>query len=332
MTAIASPLASAAPKNSTTVRAFELPLGMRLQRLGMGLLGRVAPSVAGRVAGRLFVTPPRFEAPAREKALLAEATPFPVYWRGLRLAAWAWEPVPAIREASGAAGVGAPLESADWIESVEARRGPARGTALLVHGWGGRGGQLGALVAPLRAAGLRVVAFDHPAHGASEGETATLLDMAAATRAVAAACGRIEVLLAHSLGGAAAALAMADGLAVGRAALLAPPAHPREATRRFAELLTLPEKALPALEREVVRRVGALYEEVEVPDKAARISTPVLVVHDTDDDEVPHEEGRSLARALPEGRFHATHGLGHRRILRDPAVVARVAAFVLGPV
>jgi hypothetical protein len=37
----------------------------------------------------------------------------------------------------------------------------------LQHGWGGHRQQLGALVAPLVAAGYRVVAFDAPSHGES---------------------------------------------------------------------------------------------------------------------------------------------------------------------
>jgi hypothetical protein len=34
--------------------------------------------------------------------------------------------------------------------------------------------------------------------------------------------------------------------------------------------------------------------------------------------------------SLPEARLVATDGLGHRRILKDPAVVREVLAFVAG--
>ena len=47
-------------------------------------------------------------------------------------------------------------------------------SVLLVHGWEGRGAQLGALVDPLVAAGYRVVALDGPAHGDSPGRLSTL--------------------------------------------------------------------------------------------------------------------------------------------------------------
>ena len=38
---------------------------------------------------------------------------------------------------------------------------------LLVHGWNGRGSQLGSFVEPLLEGGFQVVTFDAPGHGAS---------------------------------------------------------------------------------------------------------------------------------------------------------------------
>ena len=53
-----------------------------------------------------------------------------------------------------------------------------------------------------------------------------------------------------------------------------------------------------------------------------------LVVHDREDTEVRWAEGASIAAAWPGAELLTTRGLGHRRILRDPAVVARVIAFL----
>jgi pimeloyl-ACP methyl ester carboxylesterase len=54
----------------------------------------------------------------------------------------------------------------------------------------------------------------------------------------------------------------------------------------------------------------------------------LLVVHDRDDREVPIEHGRRLAATWPLAELRETDGLGHRRILRDPNVVATAVAFV----
>ena len=55
---------------------------------------------------------------------------------------------------------------------------------------------------------------------------------------------------------------------------------------------------------------------------------PLLVVHDRDDREVPWQDGAAIAAAWPGARRVDTVGLGHQRILRDPAVVQAVAEFV----
>jgi pimeloyl-ACP methyl ester carboxylesterase len=65
--------------------------------------------------------------------------------------------------------------------------------------------------------------------------------------------------------------------------------------------------------------------EVEV--FAPHIEVPVLVVHDTDDREVPYADGPRLAGLLG-ARLLTTNGLGHRRILYAPEVVAAIVDFI----
>ena len=59
-------------------------------------------------------------------------------------------------------------------------------------------------------------------------------------------------------------------------------------------------------------------------------STAVLSssFHDEQDTEVAIEKGLALARAWPDARFMRTAGLGHRRLLRDPEVIAAAVNFL----
>jgi hypothetical protein len=57
---------------------------------------------------------------------------------------------------------------------------------------------------------------------------------------------------------------------------------------------------------------------------------PLLVVHDQGDRETSWAGGRQIARAWPGARMVSTSRLGHRRILRDPAVIAEVVGFLTG--
>jgi len=61
---------------------------------------------------------------------------------------------------------------------------------------------------------------------------------------------------------------------------------------------------------------------------APNLGTPLLVVHDIDDTEVPYAEGARLAEHWPRAQLMTTRGLGHTRILRAPEVVAAASAFV----
>ncbi len=279
-------------KISTNDRSSSPP---PLLRGALTLLSRTAPSLAAEAASRLFVLVPRAPRPRGEAAaFLASGEAFAVHGGGRRLAAWSWGDGPAI---------------------------------LLAHGWGGRGAQMRAFVPPLVGAGYRAVVFDGPAHGVSAGRSTNLADFADAIAAVAGAT-RAQGVVAHSLGGASTLLALSRGLSLSRAVLLGAPSNAERIWHGFSRALGLHDGVASEARRRLERRVGASFGELNVASFAARITAPVLVVHDQDDDEVPWDAGEENARLLPAGRLVTTHGLGHRRILRDPAVVERAVRFL----
>jgi hypothetical protein len=53
-----------------------------------------------------------------------------------------------------------------------------------------------------------------------------------------------------------------------------------------------------------------------------------LVVHDYGDAEVEHTNGAAIAKAWPRAQLYSTSGLGHRRLLRDSAVIQTVVDFI----
>jgi pimeloyl-ACP methyl ester carboxylesterase len=205
--------------------------------------------------------------------------------------------------------------------------GPA---ILLVHGWGGRGAQFAAFVPPLVAAGHAVVAFDGPAHGESSGRQASLLDFRDAVHAVGTAAGPLAGLVAHSLGATAAALAVREGLPVERVTFLAPPADPAPFFRRFLGALGVPAALAPSIEATFERQTGFRWRDLVVPAFTPAPTVPLLVVHDRGDREVPWQDGAAIAAAWPGATLVTTDGMGHRKLVRDAEVVARVVDFVAG--
>jgi pimeloyl-ACP methyl ester carboxylesterase len=201
---------------------------------------------------------------------------------------------------------------------------------LLAHGWSSHALRLQAWIQPLRDAGYAVVAFDQVGHGRSSGKRTTLPGFAEALMQVGRCYGNAAAVIGHSLGGAAAMLALADGLAAERAILIAPAADPIDAARRFARFVGLAEYLSAHLFDEYEARHPTRVSSLQAHLKAPRIGRPALIVHDLADAEVPWAEGERYARHWPDARLMTTTGLGHHRIVDDRAVIDAGLAFLQG--
>jgi pimeloyl-ACP methyl ester carboxylesterase len=289
------PTVTSALKNSTIVPIFR-NLIPGLMRSWFGVASHVAPTIARRQAERLFMTPPRY---AGRTGDVHDAWRTTLDCGGDRLAVW----------------------------QAGAATAPA---ALLVHGWGGRGAQLDSFVAPLRAAGFRVVWFDQPGHGDSGRRRVGLPDFTRAVNAVAQRHGPFTAAVGHSLGAAALGLALRGGLALERVALVSVPASMREHTHAFARFIGIAPAVREAMRRQLEARYGVRFADIDRIEDMARVKVPALFVHDAADAQIPFRHAITLSARMPNARLVRTHGLGHTRILREPAVVQAVARFLAG--
>jgi pimeloyl-ACP methyl ester carboxylesterase len=257
------------------------------------------PELAGAWAERLFLTPPKVRDVAASALDLVDARSGSVVHRGRHIITWRW----------GAADA------------------PA---VVLVHGWGGNAAQMRAFVFPLLAAGYRVIAYDQPAHGVSEGRLTGLPDFADVLTEIAWHHGGIHGVIAHSMGAAGAALALARGLALGRVALIGASLDVFGYARRFARWYWLSDRVRRAMQDAVEERFGVRWADLEIEKIAPRLRVPALLIHDGKDRAVPWEHGARFARLWPGARLLGTRGLGHLRILEDEAVARTAADFIAG--
>ena len=135
------------------------------------------------------------------------------------------------------------------------------------------------------------------------------------------------MLAGHSLGANAAAYATSRGLAIDKLVLLAPPASPRAYTRYFAQVFGLSEATRAGMQRCIEASEGVLMQHFEPRHVAGRIRVPTLVVHDREDRINAFADGQAYAHAIQGAQLVATEGLGHRRLLKEPRVLAQVAVF-----
>lgn len=202
-------------------------------------------------------------------------------------------------------------------------------TVLCCHGWWSHAGRFVALARPLLDAGLRVAAFDAPGHGRSSGWRASMPEFARTIAVVADNVGSIHCTIGHSLGGAASLYALSRGLESRRAVAIAAPSNLAVWADRFRDALALSERVDARMRERLSNRLDFAWSELEMSRVVPTLSVPGLVIHDVDDADVPFVDGRQLAEKWPGAEMVETSGLGHRRILRDPAVIRRVAEFVL---
>ncbi len=273
---------------------------LRVDRLsfwrGLGRVASISPLLGASLLERVFLSPRRHPAPERERAWLETGARMFFESAGRRLRAGRW-----------------------------GTSGPA---VLLVHGWEGRSAQLGAFIEPLLSKGFQVIAFDGPGHGFSDGKRSSLIEMASAVKEAAHSLGPFHGAVAHSAGAAATTLALRKGAAIERLVYVAPPADLGEYLPRVAEALGLSDRSLALARRRIAERFGFRWEEIAHWHVASSMSTPLLVIHDSEDREIEVANGIRLASFWRGSRLEITSGLGHRRVLRDKRVVARAAAFL----
>lgn len=285
-----------------TTAFYQSSPGLRLFRWCLAGAERFWPSLAMRAAARLFVTPmpPRW---------LQRRRRWSTDWQTQR-----W-----------------PFEQASLTVYTRGVRDGAP-TALLLHGWGGDAGQMLALADVLDRQGLNVALLEMPAHGRNAGRVSSLPQFARALEYVAARLEQqghvLRAVVAHSLAANAAAYAAARGLPVERLVLLAPPASPREYTRLFAQVFGLSERTRAGMQARVEAKEAILMPRFEPQAVGPRVRQETLVVHDRDDPINPFSDGLAFAHAIRGARLEPTQGLGHRKLLRDEVVLAKVAIFL----
>lgn len=220
-----------------------------------------------------------------------------------------------------------PLREAEDMEvafsggSVMAWRLGAGPAVLLVHGWEDDNALWTPMIERLAYDGRAVVAMDLPGHGYSRSEAGGFEPAAEAVRAVAAAAGPVDAVVAHSFGCAVSVIAMRDGLPARSAVMIAGNLPRRQGWYDRARRHGVPD--------EVIERVkamnGPIYDlEAVLPSMTAR----GLYCHSLDDEQCAVEDVELMAGLWPGAQLALTDGLGHRLIAQDAAMVERVAAFV----
>nr|WP_246256633.1 alpha/beta fold hydrolase [Isoptericola halotolerans] len=203
---------------------------------------------------------------------------------------------------------------------------------LLVHGWQLRASRFARLVEAFESAGLQPVAFDGVAHGDSSGRSTQAVQHAATLRAVQEQVGPAAAVVGHSLGAMAAGLALRDGLAAERFVSIAAPTGFESVIGSFVRQSGLPPRLHDRLADRAARvmfpAVDAPRTELDLTHHPVPAHVPTLFVQSTTDSMNDPADARRLHTAHPGSELLLVEGLGHNRVLDDPAVARAVVDHV----
>lgn len=202
---------------------------------------------------------------------------------------------------------------------------------LLMHGWGGARAQMTGFVDPLLFAGYRVVAYDQPAHGESDGKTTNLLEIAPTLDLIAQQEGPFHAVIAHSFGTLITSYALVHRDFPPPARLVYFGAFNRllDSLPRFQVLAGLPDEIMDGFRALLYESFGrGVLEEITNESLTPQIHIPALMFHDTADNVTPVEDSRAIAQVWKQAQFIETEGLGHRGALQSESIHEQVVKFL----
>jgi pimeloyl-ACP methyl ester carboxylesterase len=133
------------------------------------------------------------------------------------------------------------------------------------------------------------------------------------------------------VGGAAVIGALSRENTDAAAALIAPALDLKNILYTAFEGFGLPEPVYRGVIAGFERRFGYSLERDNPIRLLPALKQRILIVHDRLDGTTPYLDSRRAADQSAQVRLHTTRGLGHKRILADPAVVRRVVEYLKAP-
>lgn len=284
-----------------TKATSKTPFALRMLRFIYNTAGRLFPVYFGNLAFQQWFTTFRHKIPAAEKLVLDTARQESVVVNNINVAVYIWQ-----------------------SNSPKTDK-----TLLFIHGWTGRGTQIAYYVKKLNALGYRVISFDGIAHGQTEGVQTSAYEMTDAALALNEKYGKFDATITHSFGGMVLAYAMSLGYKTDYVAMICPPASFEIIQDNFQRILCLPESVMKIVIRKTFANYGQCgRDKINTLNNVKNLKCKALILHDEDDMDVPWHSGEEIAKIWQGAKFIKTRGLGHRRIIRDEAVVNHIVSFL----
>ena len=257
-------------------------------------------SLTAKLASKLFITPIGFSIPKREKVMLESAQKKTIN-------------IPSINQN---------------IQVLS--YGYSKKKVLLVHGWAGRSTQLFMIADKLLEKGYMVISFDGPAHGASTGKTTMMPDFLDTINEIDQQFGPFEAAVGHSFGGMCLYNSIdRDSFNIKKLVTIGSADKISDVILNFTNNLKVKPIVAKKIKAKFDKQWQTNIDKHSSSTVAKSVSIPTLVIHDSQDGDVPVSCAQNIRQNLKSGKLLITQGLGHTKILRDKNVINRAVNFII---
>jgi pimeloyl-ACP methyl ester carboxylesterase len=282
---------------------FSERMYLQYLRTKFGTIGKLSPALAGKLAFNLFCTPyPKYKK-TKAPAIFHQANQISI-------------------EISD----GTIIKGYEWKPS----KGNGK-TILICHGYASYFYKFEKYIQPLLKNGFRVVGFDAPAHGNSEGKYINIIVYKDAIDQIIKQCGQIDHFMGHSLGGITLAM-IAENISnpmQHKFVLIAPATKTTTTFANYFTMMRFSKTVIEGFYTELSKRTNLPISHFEADRAIEKYPGSVLWVHDEGDRVCPYADLINFQKNAPENiKFLITKGLGHNKVYKTPEIVDQIVAFL----
>jgi len=204
-------------------------------------------------------------------------------------------------------------------------------TVLLVHGWDARAIDFYKMIPALVEQDYKVVAFDGPGHGQSEGVSSNLVDFKEIMyKLIKKKIGLPYAIIGHSMGGGAATYLLMDyDIGVKRLVTITIPTVSKRFFDGMFAALKIPVRTQRVFYKSMAEEFGEPIEKYNLIQRKEPIKAEeILMVYDEDDEIVPINDLKDFMAARPEITPLHMKGVGHYSIIKNKQVIEEIIRFL----
>jgi len=282
---------------------FSERMYLQYLRTKFSTIGGLSPALAGKLAFNLFCTPyPKYKK-TKAPAIFHQAKPKTLTLTNqITINGFEWHPTK-----------------------------PNGKTVLICHGYASYIYKFEQYIQPLLRQGFRVIGFDAPGHGKSEGKYINIPVYKDAIEQVMKSCGPIDHFIGHSLGGITIAMIAEtiENPASHKFVLIAPATKTTTTFDNYFSMMHFSDAIKTAFFEEISKQTQLPITYFEADRAIENYKGEVLWVHDQGDRVCPYKDLEKFKEKAPENiKFLITNGLGHNKIYKTPEIIDQIVAFL----